>query len=61
MLSCRGMRDGLDGIRAALATIPEGELTALQATADESPAPRAGWPHHYVVPLCCSVTREECA
>ena len=37
MLSCRGMRDGLDGIRAALATIPEGELTALQATADESP------------------------
>ncbi len=29
------MSDGLDAIRAALAAIPEGELAALRATADD--------------------------
>ena len=36
-LSCRGMGDGLDGIRTALAAISDTELTALQAAADECP------------------------
>ena len=37
MLSCRGMDDELEGIRAACAAIPDALLVGLQGAADESP------------------------